>query len=206
MSTAPRRIYLASRSPRRRELLKQAGIAFEVLLYREDPRRGLDVDETPLPGELPNDYVSRLAHAKVHAAVTRLHQRRLPAFPVLGADTTVVVDQRILGKPRDTDDAIAMLTALADRGHEVLTAVALGWQDRIEVRLSVSAVEFGPMSARDIARYVASGEHLDKAGAYAIQGRAGTFVRRISGSYTGVMGLPLYETSQLLKACGLGEP
>lgn len=206
MSTAPRKIYLASRSPRRRELLKQAGIAFDVLLYREDPRRGLDVDESPLPDEGPDVYVTRMARTKVQAALTHLNQRRLPALPVLGADTTVVIEGRILGKPRDADDAAAMLTALADRTHEVMTAVALGWHDRIEERLSISTVEFGSVSARDIARYVATGEPLDKAGAYAIQGRAGAFVRRIIGSYTGVMGLPLFETAALLRAAGFSEP
>lgn len=205
MSTAPRKIYLASRSPRRRELLKQAGIAFDVLLYREDPRHGLDVDESPLPDEGPDVYVTRMARTKVQAALTHLNQRRLPALPVLGADTTVVIDGRILGKPRDADDAAAMLTALAGRTHEVMTAVALGWQDRLEERLSISTVEFGGVSARDIARYVATGEPLDKAGAYAIQGRAGTFVRRIIGSYTGVMGLPLFETAALLRAAGFSE-
>lgn len=205
MTLAPRHIYLASRSPRRRELLKQAGIAFEVLLYREDPRRGLDVDETPASDEDPRDYVLRMARIKAQAAVARLQQRRLPTLPVLAADTTVVLGRRILGKPCDADDAAAMLALLADREHQVLTAVALQWQDRLDTCLSVSQVVLGPMTKREIERYVASREPMDKAGAYAIQGRAGAFVRRIEGSYTGIMGLPLFETVTLLKAFGVLE-
>lgn len=197
-----RRIYLASRSPRRRELLKQANIPFEVLLYREDARRGVDVDETPHPDEDPREYVMRMARIKAQAAGLRLQQRRLPDYPVLSADTTVVLDGRILGKPADHAEALAMLTSLAGRSHEVLTAVAVTRNDRLEARLSVTTVEFAAVPLARLRQYVATGEPLDKAGAYGIQGRAGAFVRHLSGSYTGVMGLPLYETVELLDAFG----
>jgi len=203
MNGPAKRIYLASRSPRRRELLKQAGIAFEIVLFREDARRDVDVDESPAPGEDPREYVLRMARAKAQAANLRLAQRKLPLYPVLGADTTVVLGGRILGKPVDVDDAVAMLEALSGRAHEVLTAVAVTRLDRLETRLSVSTVEFAALSAQQIKQYVASGEPMDKAGAYAIQGRAGTFVRHLNGSYTGVMGLPLFETLELLESFGL---
>jgi len=199
-----KRIYLASRSPRRRELLKQAGIAFEIMLFREDMRRGVDVDESPHPGEDPQAYVLRIARSKAEAANLRLQQRRLPDYPVLAADTTVVLGRRILGKPADHAEAQAMLSELSGRTHEVLTAVAVCRHDRLETRLSVSSVEFAELSMARIRQYVATGEPLDKAGAYGIQGRAGAFVRRLSGSYTGVMGLPLYETVELLESFGMG--
>jgi septum formation protein len=198
-----KRIYLASRSPRRRELLKQAGIAYEVLLYREDSRRGIDVDETPMAGEDPREYVLRMARIKAEAASLRLGQRRLPDYPVLAADTTVVLDGRILGKPADHAEAHAMLSALSGRSHEVLTAIAVCRHDRLETRLSVSTVEFAEISAARLRQYIASGEPLDKAGAYGIQGRAGAFVKHLAGSYTGVMGLPLYDTIELLESFGV---
>ncbi len=200
-----KRIYLASRSPRRRELLKQAGIAFEIMLFREDTRRGVDVDESPHPDEDPQAYVLRIARSKAEAANLRLQQRRLPDYPVLAADTTVVLGRRILGKPADHAEAQAMLSELSGRSHEVLTAVAVCRHERLETRLSVSTVEFAELSMARIRQYVATGEPLDKAGAYGIQGRAGAFVRRLSGSYTGVMGLPLYETVELLESFGMGS-
>jgi len=203
MNASIRRIYLASRSPRRRELLKQAGIAFEVLLYREDARRGVDVDETPQADEAPRDYVLRMACIKAQAASLRVQQRRLLDYPVLSADTTVVLDGRILGKPADHAEALAMLTALSGRSHEVLTAVAACRHDRLETRLSASVVEFAAVPVARLRHYVATGEPLDKAGAYGIQGRAGAFVKHLSGSYTGVMGLPLHETVELLDAFGV---
>jgi septum formation protein len=203
MNGISRRIYLASRSPRRRELLKQAGIPFEVLLYREDVRRGVDIDETPHNGEDPRDYVLRMARIKAEAARLRLQQRRLPDYPVLCADTTVVLEGRILGKPVDHADAFAMLTELSARSHEVLTAIAVVRHERLETRLSVTSVEFAPISSTRLRQYVATGEPLDKAGAYGIQGRAGAFVRSLSGSYTGVMGLPLFETIELLETFGV---
>lgn len=203
MNATPRRIYLASRSPRRRELLKQANIPFEVLLYREDAKRGVDVDETPQSGEDARVYVERMARIKAEAASLRLQQRRLPDYPVLSADTTVVLDGHILGKPADHAEALAMLTALSGRSHEVLTAIAVMRHERMETRLSATTVEFAPISSARLRQYVATGEPLDKAGAYGIQGRAGAFVRHLSGSYTGVMGLPLYETLELLDAFGV---
>ena len=203
MNGSIKRIYLASRSPRRRELLKQVGIPFEILLFREDAKRGADVDEAPHADENSREYVLRMARTKAEAAHLRMAQRKLPIHPVLAADTSVVIDNCILGKPADQADAQAMLSMLAGRSHEVLTAVAVWCAGRFETRLSVSTVEFAPMSADRISKYVATGEPFDKAGAYAIQGRAGAFVRRLSGSYTGVMGLPLYETIELLESFGL---
>src|SRR5690606_40243613 len=186
MNGPSRRIYLASRSPRRRELLKQIGVSFEIVLFREDARRGVDVDESPQPGEDAAEYVERVARSKAQAANLRLMQRRLPAYPVLAADTTVVLDQRILGKPADEAEASAMLSELAGRTHQVLTAVAVGRYDRLETRLSITTVDFAALTPAQIRAYVATGEPLDKAGGYAIQGRAGAFVRHLSGSYTGV--------------------
>lgn len=199
----PQRIYLASRSPRRRELLKQIGIHHETLLLREDPVRGIDVDETPLPGEAPRDYVLRVTRLKAEVAWLRVSQRRLPRLPVLAADTAVVVEGRILGKPADAQAAIEMLGALSGREHQVLSAVALVLDGRLEMRLSVSTVSFRVLSGEEIRRYVMSGEPLDKAGAYAIQGRAAAFVTRLDGSYSGVMGLPLCETAELLAEFGI---
>lgn len=199
MSVRDRSIYLASRSPRRRELLKQIGVSFELLLLREDLRRGADVDETPLPDESPGVYVLRMAGAKVNTAVRQIAVRGLPQKPVLAADTTVVFDDRIIGKPLNAGDATRILRALSGREHQVLTAVALALREQIEAQISVSSVWFHELTDADIRRYVATGEPLDKAGAYAIQGRAGAFVTRIAGSYSGIMGLPLAETTELLK-------
>lgn len=195
-------IYLASASPRRRELLKQVGVRFEVLLLRAHPSRA-DVDETPRPGEDPGEYVLRLAHAKAEVGNMAMRARRLPAYPVLAADTTVTLDGAIIGKPVDRAEAETILAHLAGRRHEVLTAVAVAFDGRIEARLSVSSVEFVPLDASAIRRYVASGESRDKAGAYAIQGKAAAFVTRLEGSYSGVMGLPLCETIQLLQKFGI---
>jgi septum formation protein len=198
-----RRIYLASRSPRRRELLRQIGVTFEIVLMREDTRRGADVDETPLAGEAPDAYVLRVARAKAASALTQIGRRGLAQQPVLAADTTVVCDGEILGKPVDAEDAARILTRLAGREHRVLTAIALARRDEVEARLSDSAVEFRRLAADEIRRYAATGEPLDKAGAYAIQGRAAAFVTRISGSYSGVVGLPLAEVAELLARFGI---
>jgi septum formation protein len=200
--TSPR-IYLASRSPRRRELLKQIGVGYEVLLLRENPARTVDVDETPLPNEAPRDYVQRVTRAKAEKGCLCVKQRMLPRLPVLAADTAVVLGERILGKPADRDGAIEMLTALSGQEHEVLTAVAVASSERLEMRLSVSAVKFKTLGIDEIRRYAATGEPLDKAGAYGIQGRAAAFVMKISGSYSGVMGLPLFETAELLSEFGM---
>ena len=199
MSVADQRIYLASRSPRRRELLKQIGVPFELLLLREDLRRGVDIDETPLPDESPGVYVLRLARTKAGMAVRQIAQRALPVKPALAADTTVVFDGRILGKPDDAAHAGRMLRALSGREHQVLTAVAVAQREQVETQISVSNVWFRELSESEIRRYCASGEPLDKAGAYAIQGRAGAWVTRIAGSYSGIMGLPLAETAELLQ-------
>lgn len=197
-------VYLASASPRRRELLKQIGVHFEVLLLHSHLYRFRDgLDETPLSGENAYDYVTRLARVKAEAGNNAFRARRLPAYPVLGADTAVVLDGEIIGKPANRGDAEATLTRLAGRAHEVLTAVAVGFDDKVEVVVSTSTVEFAPLDPLAIKRYVASGESHDKAGSYAIQGRAAAFVARLDGSYSGVMGLPLFETTQLLQKFGI---
>ena len=179
-------IYLASRSPRRRELLSQIGVHHEVVVT--------DVDESLHPGEAPAEYVIRLALEKARAA---LGGQRL--LPVLGADTAVVVGNEILGKPRDRDDFLAMMERLSGRSHKVLTGVALVGE-KTESRLSVSKVTFRPVSAQEAMAYWESGEPADKAGGYAIQGLGALFITRVEGSYSGVMGLPLYETAELLRS------
>jgi septum formation protein len=194
-----RGIYLASRSPRRRELLTQIGVRFHLLLFRERPGEGPDVDEISMPHELPDVYVERMAKTKAEAGWRRMQQRNLPLAPVLAADTTVAVDGRILEKPLDRNDAQGMLQQLSGRTHEVLTAVALKHHDWMECVLSRSEVRFKQLNAREIEQYVNTGEGDDKAGAYAIQGRAARFVVELRGSYSGVMGLPLYETADLLE-------
>ncbi len=198
-----KRIYLASRSPRRRELLAQIGVGFDLLLLRDDPMRGKDVDESPLPGENPHDYVLRVSHAKAEVGWQRVQQRRLPHFPVLAADTAVVLNDRIMGKPANRDEAMEMLLALSGTRHEVLTAVAVANADKIEQKLSASIVQFGKLTDHAVRRYAMTGEPLDKAGAYAIQGHAAAFIEKIEGSYSGVMGLPLYETAELLASFGI---
>jgi septum formation protein len=193
------RIYLASQSPRRRELLKQIGVNFEMLLLRSDPRRNLDVDETPAPEEHPEDYVQRVSRAKAETGFAVLRLRNLPSFPVLAADTTVTLDGKIYGKPGNDDEAAAMLTELSGKEHRVLSAVAIALNERVEIALSVSSVRFATLTEDRIRRYLLTHEYRDKAGAYAIQGYAGAFIEHISGSYSGVMGLPLFETVQLLQ-------
>jgi septum formation protein len=203
---ASNRIYLASRSPRRRDLLKQIGVSFEVVLLRENPGRAPDVDETPLPSEAADAYALRVARSKAMVAVQQIAKRGLPAHPVLAADTTVVRDGEIVGKPVDAEDAAYILQRLAGREHRVITAVALAQYDRVETRISDSTVEFRALSADEIRRYVATGEPFDKAGAYAIQGRAAAFVTRIGGSYSGIMGLPLAEAAELLQRFAIELP
>jgi septum formation protein len=187
-------IYLASRSPRRQELLAQIGVKFEVM--------EIDVDESVLDGESPRAYVDRLARAKAEAGWRRVERDNLPRAPVLGADTTVAVDGRILGKPADGLEAAEMLAALSGRLHEVLTAVAVKHDSRLESAVSVSEVRFKTLSKEEIARYIGTGECEDKAGAYGIQGHAARFVAELRGSFSGVVGLPLYETAQLLERIG----
>jgi septum formation protein len=193
------RIYLASRSPRRRELLKQIGVPFEVLLFREHGLRGRDLDESPREGETPDTYVQRVTSDKAEAGWLRVVQRTLPRLPVLAADTAVCLGDTIFGKPADRADAIAMLQQLSGREHRVLTAVALKYDSGLDVILNQNIVRFRQLSEAEIREYVETGEPFDKAGAYAIQGRAASFIPEILGSYTGVMGLPLYETATLLR-------
>ncbi|MGZ8257748.1 MAG: Maf family protein [Methylotenera sp.] len=188
-------IYLASRSPRRVELLKQIGLTCETL--------PADIDETQFINESPESYVTRLARQKAEACLQRLTAAQR-VRPVLAADTTVVLAGAVLGKPLDDDDARSMLSALSGSLHYVHTAVALAFADSIEVVLSTTAVEMMVLTAAQIDAYIASGEHQDKAGSYGIQGLAGAWVKHIEGSYTGVMGLPIHETAELLRKHGIG--
>ena len=200
-------IFLASRSPRRRELLQQIGVRFEPLLFREGARADSDTDEAAKPGEDPDAYVRRVAGMKAGAAWQRVTMRRgLQRKPVLAADTTVALANEILGKPVDRPDAERMLVLLSGTRHRVLTAVAITFEGRVEMVVSESQVTFGVLEPERIAAYVATGEPFDKAGAYAVQGRAASFIERIEGSYTGIMGLPLYETTRLLAKFGIAVP
>ena len=201
--TAPA-VYLASKSPRREELLRQLGIEFASLRLRESPERERDVVEAAHDAEPARHYVERIARTKAAIGWQRMLQRNLPPRPVLGADTEVVLDDAIFGKPKDAADAVRMLTLLAGRTHHVLTAVAITWKENTAAGISTSAVTFRAIPRDEIERYVATGEPFDKAGAYAIQGRAAALVQRIDGSYSGIMGLPLFETASAL--AGIGFP
>lgn len=203
MATSDKKIFLCSRSLRRRELLHQIGVGHELLLLRDEARRGADVDETPLPGELPLDYALRVASAKASAGLSALSRRAGVIKPVLSADTTIALDDVIVGKPRDTEHAVRILSALSGRSHVVITAVALAYAGRFETRVSTSVVTMHAFDEALIRRYVATGEPMDKAGAYAVQGRAAAFIARIEGSYSGIMGLPLAETAELLALFGI---
>ena len=183
-------IILASRSPRRIELLKQIGVECMV--------RPADVDETPLAGEAPADYVQRVARQKV-IEIAKSLKSEYANLPVLAADTTVALGAEILGKPENDADAFNMLKKLSGSKHAVHTAVALSFNGKVQVVLSSTIVEMMPLTDAMISAYIATGEHKDKAGSYAIQGNAGAWIKRIEGSYTGVMGLPLYETAKLLR-------
>ncbi len=184
-------LYLASRSPRRAEFLVALGVSHAVI--------AADVPEQPQPGQSPLDYALETATAKARAGAANA---RLP-IPVLGADTDVAIDGVILGKPRDADDAVAMLLRLAGRSHQVVSAVAVVDGERLETIWTITEVVFGDIEVADARAYADSGEPLDKAGAYGIQGHAARWVRRIEGSYTGVVGLPLYETAELLGRFGV---
>lgn len=188
--------YLASQSPRRRELLQQLGLRFLV--------QAVDIDETVLPAEMAEVCVRRLAQGKAEAVWNS--SARIHSIPVLAADTIVVLDNKILGKPRDDDEACAMLQQLSGRQHRVMSAVALRFEDRQESLVQTSVVSFAKLSPLQIQNYVASGEPVDKAGAYAIQGRAAAFVTDLKGSYSGVVGLPLHETCCLLRQFGIDTP
>lgn len=196
-------IYLASRSPRRLELLQQMGIACKTVLLREETHRLRDVDERPLPGENPYIYVERMAKMKAEIGVLRARQRALPVMPMLGADTIVVFNGTIFGKPSDAADAKRMLKLLSGTQHEVLTGVAVTDGTRLLHDTSISRVRFRDLTESEINNYIASGEPTGKAGAYAIQGIAAVFVERLEGSYSGVMGLPIFETSMLLSQFGI---
>jgi septum formation protein len=195
-------IYLASRSARRRDLLKQMGVNFEMLLLREGTGRDADFNEAQIGNELPRDYVVRVARLKAEAGWLRLEQRRLVRHPVLAGDTTVAFNDAILGKPKDREDAMAMLRQLSGTVHQVYTAVAVKLHESLQEALSVTDVRLCELSDDEIRRYVASGEPMDKAGAYGIQGKASMFIESINGSYSGVVGLPVFETSRLLSHFG----
>jgi len=197
----PAFVYLASQSPRRRELLDQIGVRHRQLL--PDPHEDAEALEAERAGETPRRYVERVTRAKLAAAHERRLARGLVAAPILCADTVVVLGRRILGKPRDAEDAAATLRQLSARTHRVITAVALHDGQVQRLAVSVSHVRFGRLDGPTIARYVAGGEPFGKAGAYAIQGRAGAWIAHIEGSYSGIMGLPLYETARLLRQAGL---
>jgi septum formation protein len=199
-------VYLASQSPRRRQLLEQLGIRYELLLA--DDSEDAEALEVVLPKEAPRAYVQRVTLLKLEAALNRMKRRSLPFAPVLCSDTTVALGKTILGKPDDSKHAEQILSALSGQTHRVLTSVAMGTQPqsgkplKINQNLSVSNVRFAPLTRTQIQSYVASGEPMGKAGAYAVQGRAAAYIEHISGSYSGIMGLPMFETAQLLRAFG----
>ena len=190
-------VYLASQSPRRRQLLEQIGIQYELLLA--SPEEDSEALETVMSGELPLTYVKRVTQLKLDAAVSRMKQRGLPNAPILCADTTVALGRYILGKPEDAKDALRMLKMLSGQTHRVLTAVAVASNRKRAICVSVSQVTFAPMKLSEMKSYVASGEPMGKAGAYGIQGLAASYISEIKGSYSSIMGLPLFETAQLLK-------
>lgn len=193
-------IYLASQSPRRSQLLEQLGVRHELLLpAAEEDTEALEV---ALPNEAPAAYVKRVTQLKLNAALKRLKLRGLPTAPVLCSDTTVALGRTIYGKPVDAADAARILTELSSKTHRVLTGVVLGTVRKRAQALCESRVTFADMSPRQIQAYVASGEPMGKAGAYGVQGRAAAFISHMSGSYSGIMGLPMFETAQLLRTFG----
>lgn len=193
-------VYLASQSPRRRQLLEQLGVAYELLLPTAD--EDAEALEAVLPNEAPMHYVQRVTQLKLDAALQRLQDRKLPLAPILCSDTTVALGRRILGKPTDHQDAERILAALSGKTHRVLTAVALGTPQARQQAVSISRVTFAPMTSEQIQAYGATGEPMGKAGAYAVQGRAAAYISHLSGSYSGIMGLPMFETARLLRAFG----
>ncbi len=190
-------VYLASQSPRRRQLLEQIGVRYELLL--PTPDEDAEALEIALPGEAPLSYVKRVTQLKLEAAMQRLKTRNLPKGPVLCADTTVALGREILGKPDSAQDALRILKKLSGNTHRVLTAVAIGEGKRRVSNVSISSVTFASMTSAEMKAYVASGEPMGKAGAYGVQGLAAAHIAVIKGSYTGIMGLPLFETADLLK-------
>ena len=203
MKLLDNKIYLASKSPRRRELLRQVGVDFELLMLRSGGDRGADVSEEERPGETPAVYVARVAGEKAAFAFNIVQLRRMRPRPVLAADTTVTIDGAILGKPADPDEAARMLERLSGRTHQVLTSVAVHYANMAEQITQVSQVRFAKLSPAAIKAYCASSEPYDKAGGYGIQGLAALFVEHIDGSHSGIMGLPLFETANLLRQAGI---
>jgi septum formation protein len=193
-------VYLASQSPRRRQLLEQLGVAYELLL--PDSNEDAEALEVVLPSESPKAYVQRVTLLKLNAALLRMKRRGLIAAPVLCSDTTVALGTTILGKPNDLGHAQQMLSTLNGKTHRVLTSVAVGSARKQRKALSISNVRFAAMTKQQINHYVASGEPMGKAGAYAVQGKAAAYIEHISGSYSGIMGLPMFETSQILRDFG----
>lgn len=196
------RIYLASQSPRRRALLAQIGVDFDTVFFRQGHRRDQELDETPEAGEAAEVYVERVTRAKAEHGSFVVASRQLVAKPVLAADTTIEFDGEIIGKPESDDEAVEILKRLSGQKHRVLTGVAVQLGSRVEYILSASEVLFRTLAESEIRRYVLSGEHRDKAGAYGIQGKAALFVEHLNGDYNGVMGLPLCQTGELLKRFG----
>lgn len=194
-------VYLASQSPRRRQLLEQLGVCYELLL--PDDSENAEALEVALKDEAPATYVKRVTHLKLDAAMVRLKRRGLATAPILCSDTTVALGRVIYGKPEDANDAKRMLAELSGGTHRVLTAVAVQYGQKRFDALSSSKVTFEALTSRQINTYVATGEPLGKAGAYAVQGRAALHITRIDGSYSGIMGLPVRETALLLQAAGI---
>jgi septum formation protein len=203
MKPIDHKIYLASKSPRRRELLRQIGIEFELLLLRDHTPRGPEVTEEVLPGESADAYVARVTREKAECARQTMFWRRLPMRTVLAADTTVVLEGKILGKPADLAEATTMIKSLSGKTHQVLTSVVIRTEDDLWQATQASDVTFATIPDDMIRAYCATSEPYDKAGGYAIQGMASVFVERIAGSYSGIMGLPLFETAQLLRQAGV---
>ena len=203
MAFADQKIYLTSKSPRRRELLRQIGIEFEILMLREGDVRDGAVSEIVLPGEAPEDYVARVAREKAESGAGAVLWRKLPQRPVLASDTTVTLDGLILGKPANMEDAVSTLKLLSGRTHQVLTSVAVMANGQMFEAMQRSEVTFGELSEHTLLAYCALSEPYDKAGGYAVQGYAAQFIERITGSYSGIMGLPLFETTQLLQKAGI---
>ena len=207
MNQTDKKIYLASKSPRRRELLRQIGVDFELLPFSPaDGEKGDMVNEDALPDELPHDYVKRISRKKADFAWQALEQRyRLPR-PILTADTTVVLGNRILGKPQNKKEAAAMLRELSGKTHQVLTCITIRKKDELLQELHESEVTFADISDEEIDNYCNTLEPYDKAGGYGIQGLAAKFIAHISGSYSGIVGLPLFETTRLLRKAGISIP
>jgi septum formation protein len=206
IAAGPLAIYLASKSPHRQELLRQIGVEFEELRVREAGPRGRDVVEAPRENEATLDYVRRIARTKAAVGWHNMTKRRLKPRPVLAADTEVIVEGEVLGKPDDAAHATRMLERLSGTTHDVVTVVAVRWNAQMLLATSSSRVTLRSLTAEEIANYVASGEPFDKAGGYGIQGRAAAFIAHLAGSYSGVMGLPLYETAEILRKIGYHAP